>query len=311
MKREFEELKEAIKGGIIPATVTPWTPEYELDEESLHRHVSDLATVDGLVAVIANAHSGEAKMADMDVKEEVIRAHQEATGDDAYVFSGVAGESTLQAAEQARRAEAAGADAIMPVPIDVYSHGDPQILLDHYQGIADAVDIPLIVFQFGNYGDIAQPIRAYVEAVKMDEVIALKDATFDPVRYEKTVRALEPFRDEFTLLTGDDTFLFHSYHLGAESALISYANLIPDMHVEKLRAVHDGDMERAMELRREMMPLTNFLFGDPPGRYRARVKEALEMMGTFEHATVLPPQQPLDTEERSELQGILQDLGEL
>lgn len=308
MDPRFEELKDAIKGGVIPATVTPWTPEYDLDEDALHRHVSDLVSHDGLVAVIANAHSGEAKMADMAVKEDVIRHHVEAAGDDAYVFSGIAGESTLQAIEQAKRAEAAGADALMPVPIDVYSHGDPQILLDHYRGIADAVDVPLIAFQFGNYGDIALPISAYVEAVRMDEVIALKDATFDPVRYDKTVRALAPYRDEFTLLTGDDTFLFHSYHLGAESALISYANLIPDMHVEKLRAVHANDLDRAKELRREMMPLTNFVFGDPPGRYRARVKTALEMLGTFEHPTVLPPQQPLSTEERSELQGILQDM---
>lgn len=308
MKPEHEELKDAIKGGVIPATVTSWSPDYELDEASLHRHVSDLAAHDGLVALIANAHSGEAKMVDMAVKEEVIRVHKEAAGDDAFVFSGIAGESTLQAKEQAKRAEAAGADALMPVPIDVYSNGDPQILRDHYRGIADAVDVPLIAFQFGNYGDIAQPISAYVDVVRMDEVIALKDATFDPVRYEKTVRALEPYRDEFTLLSGDDTFLFHSYHLGAESALISYANLIPEMHVEKLRATHDGDLERAKELRREMMALTNFIFGDPPGRYRPRVKAALEMLGTFEHDTVLPPQQPLDSEERSELQSILQDM---
>ncbi|QLG49993.1 dihydrodipicolinate synthase family protein [Natrinema halophilum] len=309
MKEAYADVKNTIKNGVIPATVTPLTPDYGLAEDDLYDHIDHLSSVDGIVAVIANAHSGESKMTPMDVKEDVIRVHREAAGDDALVFSGISGESTTQAIKQAKRAEEAGADALMPVPIDVYSHGDPNIILDHYKGIAEAVDVPLIAFQFGNYGDIALPIAAYVELCKLDEVVALKDATFDPVRYEQTVRAVEPVRDQFTLMTGDDTFLYHSYLLGAETALISYANLIPEMHVEKLRAVHDGDLERAQELRSEMLDLTNFLYGDPPGRYRVRLKEALHLMGTFDHATVRPPQQGMDPERRDELRTILQDLG--
>lgn len=301
----------SLKGGIIPATVTPLTPDLDVAEDDLYHHIDQLSSVDGIVALIANAHSGECKMSPAADKEEVIQIHNDAAGDDAMVFSGVAGESTPVAIEEAKRAEAAGADALMPVPIDVLSHGDPQILIDHYRGIADAVDIPLIAFQFGNYGEIAQPISAYVELCRMDEVVALKDATFDPVRYEKTVRALKPYWDEFTMMTGNDTFLYHSYLLDSETALISYANLIPELHVEKLRAVKEGDKERALEIRQRMLPLTNYLYGDPPGRYRIRIKEALEMQGVFEHGTVRPPQQSLSPEERDELRGILQDMGEL
>lgn len=311
MRQDYVDVMNNIKRGIIPATVTPLTPEYDVAEDDLYAHVNRLSSVDGIVALIANAHSGECKMSPSATKEEVIRIHREAAGDDAMVFSGVAGESTTLAIEEAKRAEAAGADALMPVPIDVYSHGDPNIIIDHYEGIAEAVDVPLIAFQFGNYGDIALPIAAYVELCRMDEVVALKDATFDPVRYEQTVRALKPYWDEFTMMTGDDTFLYHSYVLDSETALISYANLIPEMHVEKLRAVEDGDLERARRLRSEMLPLTNFLYGDPPGRYRTRIKEALEMQGVFEFGTVRPPQQPLSPEERDQLRTILQDMDEL
>ena len=311
MRSDYREVMNSLKGGIIPATVTPLTPDLDVAEDDLYNHIDHLSSVDGIVALIANAHSGECKMSPAADKEEVIRIHNEAAGDDAMVFSGVAGESTPVAVEEAKRAEAAGADALMPVPIDVLSHGDPQILIDHYRGIADAVDIPLIAFQFGNYGDIAQPISAYVELCRMDEVVALKDASFDPVRYEETVRALKPYWDEFTMMTGNDTFLYHSYLLDSETALISYANLIPELHVEKLRAVKEGDKERAFEIRQEMLPLTNYLYGDPPGRYRIRIKEALELQGVFEHGTVRPPQQQLSPDERDELRRILQDLGEL
>jgi 4-hydroxy-tetrahydrodipicolinate synthase len=306
------DVMNTIKGGIIPATVTPLTPDLEVAEADLYDHVSGLSAIDGIVACIANAHSGECKMAPTEDKLDVVRIHEEATaGDDTMVFSGISGESTPKAIEQAKRAEAAGAEALMPVPIDVYSHGDPAIIVDHYRGIADAVDVPLIAFQFGNYGDIALPISAYVELCEMDEVVALKDATFDPVRYERTVRALKPVWDEFTMMTGDDTFLYHSYLVDSETALISYANLIPEMHVEQIRAVHAGDLGHARELRAEMIDLTNFLYGEPPGRYRNRIKEALRLLGTFDHATVRPPAQPLAPDEKDELRAILQDMGEL
>jgi 4-hydroxy-tetrahydrodipicolinate synthase len=310
MQKSYEQVKDAIKGGIIPATVTPLRPDLTIAEDDLHAHIDALSTTDGVVATIANAHSGECKLSPAEDKVEVVQIHKKASSD-SMVFSGIHGESTPLAIEEAKRAENAGADALMPVPIDLYSHGDPEIIIEYYRDIADRVDVPLIAFQFGNFGDIAQPISAYVELCKLDGVVALKNATFDPVRYEKTVRALEPYRDQFTLMTGEDVFLYHSYMLGAETALISYANLIPDMHVEKLRAVHEGDLKRARELRAEMRPLTDFLFGEPIGRNRNRIKAALQMQGTFEHDTVRPPGQSLSPDERDELRQILQNMDRL
>lgn len=310
MQENYRQVKDAIKGGIIPATVTPLTPDLEIADDDLYTHINDLSTTDGVVATIANAHSGECKMTPAADKERVIEIHTEASPD-SMVFSGIHGESTPMAIEEAQRAERAGADALMPVPIDIYSHGDPSIIIEYYRDIAAAVDIPLIAFQFGNFGDIAQPVSAYVELCKLDGVVALKNATFDAVRYEETVRALEPYRDQITLMTGEDVFLYHSYVLGAETALISYANLIPDMHVEKLRAVREGDLERARELRSEMLPLTNALFCEPIGRNRNRIKAALQMQGTFEHDTVRPPAQPLSPGERDEIREILQDMDRL
>jgi 4-hydroxy-tetrahydrodipicolinate synthase len=311
MRPEFETLKDELDSGVVPATVTPLTPDYDVDVDSLHRHIGNLSAVDGIVGLMANAHSGESSMTPTDVKAEVVREHIAAAGDDARVFSGVSGESTTQAVAEAKVLEEAGAEALMPVPIAVQSNGDPQVVWDHYRGIADAVDIPLIAFQFGNYGDITLPVGTFVELCTWDEVIALKDASWTYPRYEETVRALDHIRDEFTLLNGNDTFMYHAYHLGADGALIGYANLIPEMHVEKLRAVQAGDLDRARELRREMMPLTNFVWKDPVPRYRQRTKSALEMQGVFEHDTVRPPQQPLPAAEKDELRNILQDLDRL
>ncbi|MFB6135626.1 MAG: dihydrodipicolinate synthase family protein [Halobacteriaceae archaeon] len=312
LREEFRGLKEQISGGIIPATAVPWTPEpeYELVESDLRDHVSNLASVDGVVGLVANAHTGECKLLDRETKQEVVRVHKEAAGD-VPVFSGVYGESSLLAAEMAREAEEAGADGVMLLPLDIYGHEDPEEPVEHFRRVAEAVDVPLINFQFPTWGSPGIPIEAHAEICNLPEVIGFKEASFDPVRYDRTVRALEPLRDDFTMMTGNDTFLKHAYTLGAETGLIGYANLVPELHVEKLRAVHDDDHERAQEIREKMLPLTNHVFGEPEGKYRNRTKVALQMQGVFEHDTMLPPQQQIDMAERQELREILDDLGEL
>lgn len=311
MSDSYDSLQADLDGGVVPATVTPLTPDYEIAVADLHAHIDNLAGVDGLTGLMANAHSGESSMTPTEEKVTVVEETIEAADGRARVFSGVSGESTTIAVEEAKALEAAGAEALMPVPIDVQGNGDPQIIWDHYRGIADAVGIPLIAFQFGNYGNISLPVGTFTELVQWDEVIALKDASWTYPRYEETVRALDHVRDEFVLLNGNDTFMYHAYHLGADGALIGYANLVPELHVAKLRAVLDGDLDRAREIRREMMPLTNFIWKDPVPRYRQRTKAGLRMQGYFEHETCRPPQQRISASEKDELRNILQDLGEL
>lgn len=310
LKDEFRGAKEQIEDGIIPATAVPWTPDYELDRDSLHEHISNLAGVDGIVGLMANAHTGECKMLSREMKQEVVRAHKEAAGD-TPVFSGVYGESSLEAVEMAQEAEDAGADGIMLLPLDVYAHQDPREPVEHFRRVAEAVDVPLIDFQFPTWGSPGLPVSAHVEICEMPEVIAFKEASFDPIYCEKVTRALNHLGDDFTMMTGNDTFLFHSYHLGAQTGLIGYANLVPDLHVEKVQAVNRGDIDRAREIRQELLELTNFVFGDPAGRYRARTKVALRMQGVFEHDTILPPQQQISMEDQERLRELLADIDRL
>lgn len=310
LKEEFRGLKEQIADGIIPATANPWTPEYELVVDDLTRHVERLVSVEGINAVVANAHTGETKMQDEETYRQVVETHVEAAGD-TPVFAGVYGESSIEAAKLAQTAKEAGAEGVMLLPLDVYSHQIPQEAINHFKHVGEAVDMPLLNFQFPTWGSSGLPISAHVEICKLPHVIGFKEASFDPIRYDRTIRAVDHLRDDCTIMTGNDTFLMHAYQLGAETGLIGYANLVPDLHVEKIRAVHNDDMERAREIRQRLLPLTDHVFGEPEGRYRARTKAALEMQGVFEYDTMLPPQEQIDHEEREQLRQILDDLGRL
>lgn len=61
-----------------------------------------------------------------------------------------------------------------------------------------------------------------------------------------------------------------------------------------------GGTEHVREICKQLLPLTNHVFGEPEGRYRTRTKSALKMQGVFEHDTVLPPQEQIDPKEREE-----------
>lgn len=312
LAERFRPLKEHIEDGIIPATVTPWSqaPDYELVESDLRAHVSNLAETDGVVGLMANAHSGECKMLDGETHRRVIEVHSEAAGD-TPVFSGIYGESSIRAVESAKRAVEAGAEALMLLPLDVYAHEDPREPVEHFRRVGEAVDVPLINFQFPTWGSPGIPLEAHREICALPSVIGFKEASFDPVRYERTVRTLADLDDDFTMMTGNDTFLYHAYVHGAVSGLIGYANLVPDLHVEKVQAVNRGDLDRARQIRERMLDLTNFVFGPPEGKYRARCKVALRMQGVFEHDTLLPPQSGIDEAERDELRSILDELDRL
>lgn len=88
------------------------------------------SSTDGVVATIANAHSGECKMSPSEDKERAIEIHRE-TSSDVMVSSGIHGESMPMAIEEAKQAEAAEADVLMPISINIYSHGDPEIITEY------------------------------------------------------------------------------------------------------------------------------------------------------------------------------------
>jgi len=291
--------KEDIKGGILPATPVPLDENYDVRSEDLKKLLEKLNKIDGVLAVVCNAELGEGHQLPVEKKVEVLKLHKKFSK--VPVVAGVWSTTTQGLIEDAQRAEEAGADAVMPrLPFDI---GDPEsstrVVVNLYKELADSINIPIIAFN--PLGGPRLSIDALVEVCKMEEVIALKEASFDPVFFEEVVRRLEPIREEITLLTGNDTFIAPSYLLGAESGLLGYTVLFTEAHVRKLRAVQEGDVKNAMEIRKKMLPLTHALFKKPYRDATARIKYALVLDGTYESDVVVPPKPTLSQEEKEEI----------
>jgi 4-hydroxy-tetrahydrodipicolinate synthase len=309
MQTKYADVTEKFTEGILVPPVVPWDTEYDLDEEAFADHIRNLSSSGVVSGFVCNAHSGEGEMIPWELRRDILDVCQRIT-DDLPVFSGVFSDSTRIAAAEAADAEAAGADGIMLYPSHIFAEGDcpAELVVDHYEAVANRIDIPIIALQFPTTGGEI-PVTALERICAMDDVVAFKDGSFDPVTYEETVRRLEPRRDEFVLINGNDTFIYHAQRLGADTSLLLYSNVLIEKQAELMDAVDEGRIERARSLREQLLPMTNFIFKDPIRDCRARVKEALVMTGVFDHGRVLPPQRPLDDSDRAELRDILTALG--
>src|SRR5215210_1087255 len=281
--------------GIIPAIVTPMTPEGEVDVPALRRYTHWLAE-QGPVALAVNVDTGEGPHLTADEKRQTLETVAEAVTGKCKVVGGIAGPSTAQGVANARAAQAAGADALLIFPISAFLGQplNPEVPYRYHAAIAEAVDLPLILFQLQPaLGGVLYTTEILHRLVTIPAVVAIKEASFDAMRFLQVKTPLESASRKITFLSGNDNFICESFVLGAEGALLGFATLGTREQVAMLDAVRRGDFAQAQALSQRLQPLADMVFGPPVTDYRARTKEALVMLGVLENATVRAPLLPI------------------
>lgn len=295
--------------GLIPATLLPMTEDYQIDESALRAYIRWLLSFDGLAALAVNMDTGEAPHLSRDEKRVVLRVYKEEVGGRLPVLAGITARYTAGAVELARDAQAAGANGlvIFPIPAFVGEGLPPELPYEYHLAIADAVPLPMVLFQL-------QPALAGVlfsretllRLIEIPTVVAIKEASFDAVRFVETRRILDEAPRGIQLLTGNDNFIFESFVLGAEGALIGFGTIAIAEQIEMLQRIAAGDIEGARRLNEAVVrPLADALFAPPVRNYRARLKEALRQMGVIPNAHIRPPLLPLDDGERAAVEQAL------
>jgi 4-hydroxy-tetrahydrodipicolinate synthase len=297
--------------GIIPAIVTPMTNEGELDLPALRRYVQWLVD-QGPVALAVNVDTGEGPHLTADEKRQTLETVAEAVAGKCKVVGGVAGPSTAQGVANAQAARAAGADALLVFPISAFLGLplNPEVPYRYHAAIAEAVDLPLILFQLQPaLGGVLFTNEILHRLITIPSVTAIKEASFDAMRFLQVKAALESASRKITFLTGNDNFICESFILGAEGALLGFSTLGTREQVDMLQAVQRGNIAEARELGCRIQPLSDVIFAPPVTDYRARTKEALKMLGVLEDTTVRPPLLPVSDTDREIIRRALQAAG--
>jgi 4-hydroxy-tetrahydrodipicolinate synthase len=145
--------------------------------------------------------------------------------------------------------------------------------------------------------------------ITIPSVVAIKEASFDALRFLQVKAALESASRKITFLTGNDNFVCESFILGAEGALLGFSTLGTREQVLMLEAVRRGDISQARELGARLQPLADVIFAPPITDYRARTKEALKLLGILDNTAVRPPLLPVSEAECEIIRGALQNAG--
>jgi dihydrodipicolinate synthase/N-acetylneuraminate lyase len=297
-------------GGLIPATVLPMTEDAQPDEAALRRYIRWIVS-QGVIGVAINVDTGEAAHLTQAERLRALEVVKEELPASVILVAGIGGPFTELAKHQAREYRAAGADALLVFPIPAYLSNplDPRIPLRYHRAIA-SVGLPLILFQLQPaLGGVLFETDTLRELCMIDEVVAIKEASFDAKRYMDVVATVRSLDRPIALLTGNDNFIYESFVLGADGALIGFGAVMTREQVELIKLARAGRWTEANQLARRVQQLADVVFGPPVANYRARLKECLVMLGQLERATVREPLLPIAEHERRLLRVTLGQVG--
>jgi 4-hydroxy-tetrahydrodipicolinate synthase len=276
--------------GIVPACIVTFDADGGFDESAYRRYLQWLLP-QGPVALAVNADTGEGPHLWPEERERVLRvAVHEASN--VPVVAGLSATFTAQGIDEAKRAEQAGAAGLLVFPIPAYQGTplDPAIPVAYHEAIAEGCPLPMVAFQLQPaLGGVIFSEETLRRIASIDNVIALKEASFDARLYLLTRRLIERLPRPIDLLTGNDNFIFESFVMGGEGALIGFGTLATDLQVEMHRLTREDRWADARAIWERILPLEEAVYAPPVRDYRARTKVALQHLGVIESTVMRPP----------------------
>jgi 4-hydroxy-tetrahydrodipicolinate synthase len=239
---------------------------------------------------------------------------EELAGSGIPIVAGLGASFTAQAVKYAREYREAGADCLLVFPITAYL-GKPlasEVPYRYHKAIAEETGLPLILFTLQPaLGGTDFTDETLLRLIEIPQVVAIKEALFDAKRFREIVTVVRAAPRRITVLTGNDNFIWESYLLGAEGALLGACAVTTRTHVEVYQAAMRSDWTTARDRGDRIQKVVDALFAPPVRDYRARCKEVLAMQGILKHAHMRPPLTAVGAEDRQRLKAALEEAGEL
>ncbi len=298
--------------GMHAATIVPMTAGFAIDEAALARHIGEVSHTPGIRGLLVNGHAGENFVLSSDEKRRVVEIARAAAPKDCVICSGINAESSLAAAEDARHAEAAGADVLLVFPPNAFAlPHDAEAAVIHQRHVLAATDLPLLIYGAPvGAGSMAYDADTLRTLASEPRVLGVKEGSWEVAAYEANLRLLKSVRPDFMVMGSGDEHLLTSYVIGSAGSQVSLAAVAPRLCVDFYAAAAGGDWAEARRLHDLIYPLSVAIYRDPPGgRATARLKACLALLGKLGQPVVRPPQPPVSDAEWESLRQALSAAG--
>jgi len=267
----------AMPDGIYTALVTPLR-DGEVDREAWLRLVRRQLDA-GVAGLVPAGSTGEGATLTVAEKEWLVRSCLELARGRCAVVAGAGTNDTRTTIENVRAAREWGADAALVVT-PYYNKPQPHALVAHFQAVARAVDLPIMVYNVPGRTAVNLLPATAAEIAAEPNVVALKESSGNPDQIEEAIG-----RCDLKVFCGDDGLSFPVWGLGARGTVSVVSNLLPGAVVRMWRAWQAGDVARAFWLSRRLDPVVKACFVETNP---VPVKELLHRLGLCGREPRLP-----------------------
>jgi 4-hydroxy-tetrahydrodipicolinate synthase len=267
------------KGSLV-ALITPMREDGSVDEKAYAEFV-DWQIKEGTNGIVPVGTTGESPTLSHDEHRRVVEIAIEVAKGRVPVIAGAGSNSTEEAIALARHAKEAGADAALIVT-PYYNKPTQEGMFLHYTAIADAVDLPIIIYNIPPRSVVDMSVETMARLAKHRNIIGVKDATANLTRPLHTRRACG---DDFCQLSGEDHTALSFNAAGGHGCISVTANIAPRLCSQMQAAWAEGRVADAMALQNRLVPLHDAMFAETsPGP----VKFAASLLGKTSERCRLP-----------------------
>lgn len=289
--------------GIIPPVPTLFNEQGEFDAQAqtiLIEHLIN-SPVDGLFFL---GSAGEFAHMSESQRQEVTRFCLQKVANRKPVLIGIAHCGTQQTIEAGLYAQQHGASGVVVVN-PWYNPLSEANLVRHYTRIAEALELPIILYNFPALTGQSLPVSVIRElAIRCPNIVGLKDTVDTLSHIRETLHAVKPVRPDFAVFAGYDEYLLGTLILGGDGCIPASANFAPQLTCGILAAWKQQDLARAVALQQSLSWIPPLYNTDVP--FYNAVKYALQLIGLDISVNALPPASPLTDEMKVEIKNILQ-----
>lgn len=270
----MSEKDKGLFGQVLVALVTPMTPEGEVDWAATEKHL-DYVISNGADGVVVTGTTGETSTLTDAEKLQLVKVGKSVSAGRAKIITGGGSNETAHAIQLYKASEAAGADGVMIVT-PYYNKPTQAGVLTHFRMIADATDLPVILYDIPGRTGIPIQFETILRAAKHPNIVAIKDAKGD---FAQVSRVLN--ETDLIYFSGDDSNVLPHISLGATGLIGVTANISPKAYRDMVDATNRNDFNAALDVHMTLEPLVRATMTHVPGTVAAKyILDGLGLIGS-------------------------------
>lgn len=293
-------MKNTIFTGAGVAIITPMNSDESINFEKLGQLI-DFQIDNGTDAIVICGTTGEsAAMTDQEHVDSIAYAVEHVAGR-VPVIAGAGSNHTSYAVWMSKEAKRVGADALLHVT-PYYNKTSQLGLIRHFNAVADATDLPIILYNVPSRTGVNITPATYRELAKHPNIVAAKEASGN---ISQIAQIAQLCGDELDLYSGNDDQIVPLLSLGAKGVISVLSNIMPRQTHDICRLFFEGKVAESRALQLKLLPLINALFSDVNP---IPVKEAMNLMG-WECGECRLPLVSMQPQAKEHLRALMQEQG--